>query len=316
MLNQQHIVRASFLCLSLGASIPPVQAFHTFECPIVARIQMTSVIDRVGILRASKAKEHQWASQHNRDLCAGDVVIVPKSIPHIEINYHNEEPHKKILTAGERHKVIKLIEPCGKWCKSSKIKPLYEKLTILEPSKQPSKQANWQESNAGKFHPIFTPLAAGEGADDHPFYLFSREEAVPLFWYGGQPPYQLEVKNALGEMVVQEITETANFSLILSDIESSSEYSLTIKTAGDKSCYPGNSKICQKKLIFTMPPLPMDPHKEGFILATLLADCERNWRLEIWRRLNAMPKSEKTRRFMGHLDANDFDLRKEELCHH
>ncbi|MDM8561691.1 hypothetical protein [Candidatus Parabeggiatoa sp. HSG14] len=315
MLNQQHIVRASLLCFSLGASISPAHAFHTFECSIVARIQMTSVIDKVGILRSIKAKEHQWASQHNRDLCAGDVVIVPKSIPHLEINYHSEEPLKKILVAGERHKVIKLVEPCGKWCKNHKIKSLYEKLTILEPSNQPSKEENWQESKAGKFHPIFTPLANNENSD-HPFYLFSRNEVVPLFWYGGQPPYQLEVKNAIGEMVVQEITETANFSLTLPNTEPSSEYFLTIKTAKDKSCYPGNSKICDKKLIVTMPPLPMDPHKEGFTLTTLLADCEKNWRLELWRRFSLMPKSEKNKRFMGHLDANDFDLTKEELCHH
>jgi len=44
------------------------------------------------------------------------------------------------------------------------------------------------------------------------------------------------------------------------------------------------------------------------MLARLLYDPDKNWRLEIWRQLTAMLDSDEKRRFMGHLEMDDFDL--------
>ncbi len=291
-----------------------VPAHAALDCTVVAQIR-TAAIDEVGILRAERGDKHEWASRHNRDLCAGDVVIVPKSIQRLTISYYSEIPKKKTLMAGDRYRVEALVEPSA-WRKlMTSIGRLYDKLTSTEPS-----EMSLSESAAARGHgesgplPIFTPLAAGEGAD-YPFYLVARAGAIPLFWYGGQPPYRVVVKNAAGQEVVRETVNTASFSLNLADTQPGSVYTLTVQSTVDKSCQKNNSKLCQKELIFAVPPFPVDPKIDPEIMsAALLADCDNNWRLEVWRQLSALPDSQKKRRFMKRLEIDDIEPDDEDWC--
>lgn len=268
----------------------------------------------MGILRAIPANKHEWASRYNRKLCANDIVIVPKSLPRLTIRYYSEDSRKETLMAGDRYQVVALVDE-GMWSKLvATVSSWYEKWTSTEPLQtSPDKGTGWR-GNQAKPRYIFTPLAAGEGSD-YPFYLLARQGTIPLFWYGGKPPYRVIVTNAANQVIVQNTTQTAAFSFILPNTEPGSEYSLTIQSTADKSCRSDNSKLCQKQLIFAVPPFPVDQKLDPEILsATLLANCDKNWRLEIWRQLTAMPASQKKQRFMARLDADDIDLDDTGLC--
>ncbi len=305
MLNKPCTMYGLMLSVGLGT---PISAAHASTCrPIVAEIQKIEAIDQVGILRFSQGNAREWASQSNRALCPGDVVIVPKTLPHLKLDYYSYLPHQQALTAGERYQVIALGDPCGALCKFKQgIDRLWSKLWNTEP---PKPTTNSAPRGHDKSQHIFTPLADGEGSSE-PFYLFARDGAIPLIWKGGKSPYRLTVKNAAGEVVVQETIESANilaeFVLTLPDTKPGLVYRLTIQSAKDKACRSDNSKICDKALKLIVPPFPLYPRADQrMMLATLLADCDRNWLLEIWRQINAMPDSQQKRKAVGHLIANN-----------
>lgn len=301
MLNKSLIL-LFMLPLALNLAIAST---HAADCrPVVAQIDhQTPLIEQVGILRNSN---HYWASRKNRALCAGDVVIAPKTVPSLQVIYYSEGPYHKTLAAGEHYKVIALDNPCGVLCKlGDAINRLWTKLRYTESlSPTPTTGAVSREGKNSKAQFVFTPLADGEGSQE-PFYLFARDGDIPLFWYGGKSPYQLTVKDAAGKEVIQKTTETGKFSLTTLNTEPGTKYTLTIQSSDDKTCQKNNSKICQKKLIFAIPPFPFNPNKLDKGLARLLADCNRNWRLEIWRQLQTMPDSEPKNAFVAHLKAND-----------
>ena len=311
MSNKPYPIYGLILSASLGT---PISAVHASVChPIVAQIDKIEAIETVGILRASQEKAHEWASQSNRELCPGDVVIVPKTLPHLELSYYSESAHTQNLTAGEIYQVKALDNPCGALCKfEANIKLLWHKLWNTEPPKQRMTDdagGRTQGKGNGESQHIFTPLADGEGSKS-PFYLFARDGAVPLIWKGGQSPYRLTLKNADGDVIVQETIESAEilaeFVLTLPNTEPNAVYRLTIQSAKDEKCQKHNSKICDKALKLIVPPFPLNPLAEpGLMLATLLGDCDRNWQLEIWRQLNAMPDSQQKQNAKGHLTAND-----------
>jgi hypothetical protein len=298
--------------LSLGLCIPTA---HALDCSVVAQIHLADNIEAVGILRANQPDEHQWASRKNKELCAGDLVIVPKSIPRLIIRYYTDDSRKETLTMGQQYRVKALDKPCAAACKFKEwFAGFIKKLTSKDANK-PTIKSGWK-GKSGKLRPINTPLAAGEGASES-FSLFAREGAIPLFWYGGKSPYRVVVQNAMGKIVVKHETTAHNSSLRLTDIEPNTEYRLTVQSVGTQSCQKENSKICQKRLVFSVPPFPLvrdaDPYE---MLATLLADCDKNWRLEVWRQLSTMPDSEKKRRFIKLLkaDADYIDPYQQGLC--
>lgn len=300
MLNQRYYVGILLLCLGLGIGISPAYASNCSL--IVAKIHKTDGIDNVRIFRYTKGKYEQ-ASRKNRQLCADDMVIVPKSVKQLKISYHSEVKRRITLKAGQQY-TVEALKTSGMTDKLvAKIKGIFAKWKT-EPSEPfPTKEAAPREYKNSKPLPIFMPLAAGEGAD-YPFYLFSREGAIPLYWDGGQPPYQLTVKDAAGKTIVEEEeiakNAKAKFSLNLPDTEPYSEYILTIKC--------DNCLIYKKTFVFRLPPFPLDASVDKkLMLASLLADCNRNWRLEIWRQLSAMPDSKLKLGFMGDLDADDLD---------
>jgi hypothetical protein len=295
MLKKTKILYA--LLLIIG--IPPT---HALDCMPVAKIFRVDKIDHVLIFRGGKTKE--WANWHNQELCAGDKVIVPKVISHLKIGYYSHPSKEMSLKAGDFYQVEALPSPCGMLCKGiNHIKLLAYNLTHNEPE-QPVKTSvggRGYEENV----PIFMILASYQSTES-PLYLFSRDGAIPLFWRGGQSPYQVEVKDEQGKRVVSQTkVETNTFSLTLPDTDSNQRYSLLISSKG--------SPVYQKPLVFAVPPFPPDPKIDKFerfatLLTAMCLDDKKNWRLEIWRQLHEMPKSQEKERFMGNLAMDDIDL--------
>ncbi|OQY46795.1 MAG: hypothetical protein B6247_27260 [Candidatus Parabeggiatoa sp. nov. 2] len=272
------------LCLSLGIGISPA---HAKNCT-VAKIYKVPGIDKVHILRAQGKKEQ--ASLQNRKLCAGDIVVVPQSIPRIKIRYYTPR-YTTHLKGGNQHKV------CG--IKSGGLKCFLASIPVVGSFLRKGNPSD----------PISMPLAVSEGT----FYLFSGKGVIPLFWVGGQSPYQLTVKDAAGKMimeqsvVVPDTEERATFSLTVPHTASGSTYSLTIQSA--------ENEPLRQTLTFVEPP-QFTSEDLWMNLTSLLAVCDddKNWRLEIWRQLSAMPDSEQKKNFRDHLEADDLDPYHFGLC--
>ncbi len=281
MLNKQTVSVISLLSLSLsGTSVA-----QAVDCTSVAEIYPTEAIKEVMIWR-NEAETPTWATT-NQQLCAGERVIAPNRPiqPPITLRYHTNPPTVKTLKAGESYRVETLDKPCGTACTVwNDIKRIYHKLTSPVPENTSDgfsvgKGAN-DENEPSPVYDISMPLDAGEGFD-YPFYLFARQGAIPLFWEDGQSPYQLEVTDATGNVIVQKTLNTNPFSLTVPNTAPAQTYTLTISSA--------ESVSYQKQLVFAKPPsfsvapkvdnlnkLPVD---ELYILARLLSDTEKNWRL-------------------------------------
>jgi hypothetical protein len=293
---------ALLLMLFLGVGTSSVQAR---DCSVVAKIYLTDIINEVSIRRKGTEKP-TWASKDNRKLCAGDVVTAPnRSILPLTIRYYTEIRKMTKLKRGETHQVEALSEPCGMWCTAwDDIKRLYYKLTSKVPENVGDGIGGGRGGDSDNSKPspnITMPLDAGKGFE-YPFYLYAREGIIPLFWEEGQPPYQLEVKDAIGYVITHNILKNNTFSIIVPNTEPEQTYTLKISSAGSVSY--------QKKLIFAMPPFPLDPKIDKLrMLARLLNDPNKNWRLEIWRQLATMPKSQSRENFKAHLRLKDYARR-------
>jgi len=262
----------------------------------VAKIHLFAKIAHVSILRQD-TNLPQWASEENRYLCAGDTVIVPKAVPFIIVEYYTNPAKQEKLNAGNTYEVGKLRRPCGAWCKLlAEIDYLYEQLTRKETSLVANIQV-FGRGEDGQLPPIFMPLAAGEGVD-YEFFLFARAGRIPLFWHGGEPDYNLRVKDATGTVVVDKPVKTNHYDLTLPSTTAGQRYELSI---GCKAC----KKVYRKQLVFVAPP-PLPIENKLKILSTLLLDEDNNWRLEIWRQLAKMPNSKARKNFQQHLKVDDF----------
>jgi hypothetical protein len=266
------------------------------DCDKVAKIHRFDNIDHVSILRFD-ARLPEWASQVNRDLCAGDTVIAPKAISQLIIEYRTNPAKQVKLTAGETHEVGKLRGPCGVWCKLlAEMDYLYEQLTQIE-TDFVSNIPVFGRGADGQLIPIFMPLARGEGAD-YEFLLFAQAGNIPLFWHGGEPDYQLQVKDATGKVIVHKTVKTNRYDLKLPSTAEGQRYELSISC---KAC----QKVYRKVLVFVAPPaLPIDNQLKK--LTALLLDEDKNWRLEIWRQLAKMAANPKRQAFQQHLILDDF----------
>jgi len=282
MLNKPYYFYGFILCLSLGIGIFPA---HAASCTH-AKIYKTEGIDKILILRAQGKEE--FASPKNRKLCVGDKVIMPNSTPPLLIEIRYYQPRYKVeLNKGDEH-VVCGFNLLGLRCFLASIPVVGQ---VVFKGSKPNE-------------PIFMPLAAGKKANS-PFYLFSPKRAIPLVWYGGQSPYQIEVKDATGQVIVQQQVvvpsseKRATFSLTVPHTNPTSAYTLTIQSDG--------SKPLHKTLKFIEPP-QFAYEDQWMKLVSLLADCDqtgKNWRLEIWRQLSAMPDSDQKKNFMEHLEKND-----------
>jgi hypothetical protein len=301
MRNKPYYFYVLTLYFGLGIAIPSTYA--ALDCRYEAYIHVTADIKKVQIWRADLAK-YEPASRENDGwkLCECDKVIVPDSLSYdLEIGYYSRQP-SKMLKAGE-HQMCQDAIPCLKCFLMMSI----QKIEHLWPLK----------GNPSEEH-IIMPLVAGEG-EDYPFYLFAHSKgAISIFWYGKQSPYQLKVETAdkvivpMTQVTVPETEEKATFSFTVPHTEPGSKYTLTIQSA--------EAKVFKKVLEFAEPPqFKADPQEDQWMrLTRLLAVCDgeesQNWRLEIWRQLNAMPDSKRKKNFMDHLDVNDIYLDDFGLC--
>jgi len=285
------------LLLCAGLSI---LSNETMSCVYVAKIKKIEKIDRVNILRKENEKKPEWAKLETRELCAGDTVIVPKTISEVTLLYYSDDNQQKVLKAGETHEVLALKEPCGAWCKfTASLEKLRKKLTMEKVDQEEVKPAGDRGTKEGESSEIFTPLSAGEG-EDYPFYLFSREGKIPIFWRGGESPHHVVVKDSSDQIIIDKKVEKRETFLNFQDVEPQETYSLTISSAGYENY--------QKTLVFTVPPFPIDSKADKLTLLTTLLQHDKNWRLEIWRQLHALPNSEEKRNFMGHLKVDDSSI--------
>lgn len=304
MLNKQTVSVISLL--SLGFSASSTQAL---DCTIVAEIYPTDAIQEVMIDR-DKAK-NPWATT-SQQLCAGQLVTAPNRPiqPLITIRYYTNPPTIKKLQAGKDYRIETLDKPCGTACTVwNDLKRFYHKLTSSVPENLSDGIGGGREaSNAHEPSPVYDismPLDAGEGFD-YPFYLFARQGAIPLFWEDGQPPYQLEVTDATSNVIVRNTLKTNQFSLTVPNTTPAQTYTLTISSA--------ESVPYQKQLVFAKPPFLVDskvdqlPVDKLYILARLLSESDKNWRLEIWRQLASLPETQRRKNFETHLILDDIDL--------
>jgi hypothetical protein len=267
------------------------------DCDKVAKIHKFNKIDHVGILRKG-AKIPGWASQENRDLCAGDTVIVPKAVSKVIVEYRTNPAKQVKLNAGEAYEVGKLRRPCGAWCKLlAEMGYLYEKVTQIETSFV-SNIPVFGRGDDGQLKPIFMPLAAGEGVD-YDFFLFARAGNIPLFWHGGEPDYQLLVKDAKGKVLVDKTVKTNHYDLKLPSTAEGQRYELSISC---KAC----KKVYRKPLVFVAPP-PLPIENNFKVLSALSLDEDNNWRLEVWRQLAKMPESKARNNFQQILKLDCLD---------
>ncbi len=266
------------------------------DCDKVAKIHRFDNIDHVSILRFD-ARLPEWASQANRELCAGDTVIAPKAISQLIVEYRTNPAKQVKLTAGETHEVGKLRGPCGAWCKLlAEMDYLYEQLTQIE-TDFVSNIPVFGRGEDGQLIPIFMPLARGEGAD-YEFVLFAQAGNIPLFWHGGEPDYQLQVKDASGKVIVHQTLKTNRYDLKLPSTAEGQRYELSIRC---QAC----QKVYRKPLVFVAPP-PLPIENQLKRLGALSLDEDNNWRLEIWRQLDKLPTSPKRQAFQQHLRLDDF----------
>jgi hypothetical protein len=267
------------------------------DCDKVAKIHRFDKIDHVSILR-KEARLPEWASQVNRELCAGDTVIAPKAISQLIVEYRTHPAKQVKLTAGETYQVGKLRGPCGVWCKFlNELDYLHEQLTQIE-TVFVSNIPVFGRGEEGQLIPIFMPLARGEGVD-YEFFLFAQAGTIPLFWHGGEPNYQLEVKDAIGKVIVHETLKTNHYDLNLPSTAEGQRYEVSISC---QAC----QKVYRKQLVFvTPPPLPIEHQLKQ--LSALSLDEDNNWRLEIWRQLDKLPASEQRDAFQKLLRADRLD---------
>jgi len=276
------------------------------ECTMVAKLKRIDNLSGISIWRAA-TQQMEWAGLDKLELCAGDKLSVNQEITDAGIFYYQENSKLEPLPAGMADYEVKAIpEPCGMWCKlENKAEHLWLALTDHAPPAPPTLASGVgrgnDESNADI---LFMPLAINKRKADA-FYLFAGSSPVPVFWRGGQKPYQVRVKNKNGQVISEAELQAQETSLTLPETEPGQTYHLMIS--------PAQGKAYDTPLRFTVPPFPLSPPAQRLPeLARLLCDAEHDWRLEIWRQLQQLPDSEAARNFKAHLVENDVET--EKLC--
>jgi hypothetical protein len=284
---------------SLAFSVGPVQAL---DCTTVATILGAPDVLGYVHITSTTPGETEFAKPNRRDLCAGDQIeISPKATTPIKVLYYSESQKTVEIKGGEKLEIQALNDPCGLWCKAQeKIQKLLKPLLSQEGLS--GEEAGVFGKAINKNIHVAMPLAAGEGPD-YPLYLFAQPGPIQLLWRGGEPPYQLEIKDDQQKVVFHKLgLESTLIDWPVSEVTPGQTYHLSLISKNAK-------KIYQKTIIFSVPPLPLDPKADKFtFLATLLQDPNKNWRVEIWRQLLTLPPSPERERFLGHLWKDDFTV--------
>lgn len=286
----------------------------SLDCEMVAEIfTLKEIISEISILRKDTEKLI-WATQADRKLCSGDWVTVPnrRLSSKIAIHYYTEKPQVIILKQGQHYQVESLSAPCGTLCTvRHDLERLVQKLTspirkYVSPGTGGGREG--ENDDPLPIDDITMPLDAGNSLEE-PFYLFAQPGAIPLFWEHGQPPYQLEVINEITGEVVIVPKDLNTKTWYLNRLNTNPEQAYRLKISSAKS------EPYQKKLVFAVPPFPINPNDKWTTFVKLLmnenlSEGSKNWRLEIWRQLALMPESPEKNNFNARLrrDLIDFEL--------
>ncbi len=288
----------------------------------IAKIQWhEKLLNNISVLRNGKT---HFITEKDRELCRGDQLTVPQQAVPVTIWYYSESPNKEeIIVPTTNYQLRELKEPCGMWCKvEDKIVSLVDKLTkAIKPkterftsssSKGPKPAIILEDDilltsvatrGNDENKPVFMPLSAGK-SKNAPFFLFTNEGKVNLFWHNGKPPFQIILQDNNGNELSRSETKQREWAFIPSTFEVGTIYHLIIKDQLNQSY--------SSKIEFTVPPLPIDSKADKFTLFATLLQQEKlkgnskNWRLEIYRQLLALPDSPEKQNFLDHLIADDF----------
>ncbi|MEK7991159.1 MAG: hypothetical protein VSS52_009155 [Thiotrichaceae bacterium] len=264
---------------------------HAQSCTVVAKAQLTENISEVKVIRNYS---QQALSHSNAELCIGDVLVIPESFTEeVILDYYSENLEQQQLAAGQ-HEITGLETPCGDWCRITKqTKRLYFRLTRKNIN-PPKRIVATDRGDDEKL--LISTLTNNK---PQPLYLFAQEGDVSFFWKGGKKPYQLTVKNQQGQIVVtKKKSYKKHIQFSLPNVEPNQTYHLVLQ---DKHKIQFETDI-----MFRLPPFPLDPDENKLLrLTRLLLDSERNWRLEIWRQLQALSDNTKVNKFKAHLLVDD-----------
>jgi len=293
-MNLQHYVLISALW-SISTS--------SMACELtIAKIQWRpELANSVSVLRNG---ETHFITEKDRELCRGDQLTVPQQVVPITIWYYSEHSKKEEITKPiTNHPLQELKEPCGMWCKvEDKIVSLVDKLTGKKTISS-EKIVNVATRGNDESKPVFMPLSSGKSKEE-PFFLFSNEKKIDLFWRNGKPPFQIILQDNNDNELLKDEIEQRKWAFIPTKFEIGTIYHLIIKDQLNQSY--------STKIEFTVPPLPIDSKADKFkLFATLLQQEKlkgnsKNWRLEIYRQLLALPDSPEKQNFINHLIADDF----------
>jgi len=264
----------------------------------IAKIQWhEKLFNNISVLRNGKT---HFITEKDRELCRGDQLTVPQQAVPVTIWYYSEPLDKKEITdPATNYQLQELKEPCGMWCKvEDKIVSLVDKLTGKKTINSEKMVNVATRGGNDENESLFMPLSAGK-SQNAPFFLFANEGKVNLFWHNGKPPFQIILQDNNGNELSRSETKQREWAFIPSTFEIGTIYHLTIKDQLNQS-YSTNIE-------FTVPPLPIDSKADKFkLFATLLQqdklkENSKNWRLEIYRQLLALPDSPEKQNFLEHL---------------
>ncbi|WP_353572169.1 hypothetical protein [Candidatus Albibeggiatoa sp. nov. BB20] len=291
-----------FVLLFLSAYSYAENNSHSYVKPCqyvaVVNVQRTSNTEEITITRGNLILT---VPNSQYELCVGDIVSVSstknkstttRNSDFVFIYYYNERMTLEKLTIGQKHTVRQLFNPCKQWCKS--MRKTNELLAFLTEEKV--YMPLLVNDTRMDLQPISTRLTDGK-----PLYLFSgSEEYVHFFWRGGTKPYTLTIRDSKGHNNTQHSGIDENetwFRVSHTSVNKTYTLSLTDKYG----------RLFRNKLVFRTPPLPMKKGQDELeYLAILLSDPKRNWRLQVWQALRAMPETSEVTLFKAHLRATDF----------
>ncbi len=264
--------------------------YGAFSCTVVANAQLLENDNNIKIIRNMQ----EQILMPNANLCIGDIIIVPESaIESVILHYYSQNLEQKQLVAGEHYEIIGLDKPCDEWCEiNQKTKRLYVYLT----RKNISPPKHITETERGDDESLSTSTLIVS----QPLYLFADNGKINFFWKGGEPPYQLFVKDKKEQTLIskQKLYEK-HVEFEITNVNLNQTYQLIIQDRQQNHLEVG--------IVFRLPPFPLDPDENKLLrLTRLLRDTERNWRLEVWRQLQSLGNTRKVNKFKAHLIVGDF----------
>ena len=242
--------------------------------------------DEIKVVRGSAA----GAARETRSdqLCAGDRVHVPQGLQ-VGIKY---------LQLGDS--LVKLEGP-GEY-------PVLDNVragSTLHNALKSADVFHWFQE-AGKSHieaaisrslGMTSPLD-GRDAPDAPLHVKSSLPRLFFFWQGGTGPWQVELAGPGGEILARVQVQETKIDLPCPAPDVRGDARLIVRSADDRRL----QRSIRVEAVSGPARAPDVPDWGGIV--TMLADNQRNWRLQVWSELQAAPASGMKAAVMSRLEKN------------